>query len=157
ANSCSTVFPALNVAGTSYSLAQMTYGPTSDQGFDPGIATFPYVPIAADRVEDPANPLRLVIATDDEPKLDGSTKGIYESMDGGENLSRISGLEGKATALAYGGRSGGTDNPDVLWVGGDSALFLRKTAGNAVTKLTAYPGLTVRGIALDPSDWKSAW
>jgi photosystem II stability/assembly factor-like uncharacterized protein len=156
-NVCTRVEPALQVEGTSYDLAHMTFGPSNDEGFDPGIATFPYVPIAADQVEDPAHPQRLVIATDDEAKLDGSTKGIYESVDGGENLDRLSGLEGKATALAYGGRSGGVDNPDVLWVGSDSGLFLRQSAGNPVTKLTAYPGLTVRGITLDPEDWKSAW
>jgi len=156
-NVCTVVQPALRVEGTSYDLAHETFGPSNDQGYDPGIATFPYVPIAADQVEDTAHPKRLVIATDDEPKLDGSTKGIYESMDGGENLSRISGLEGKAYAIAYGGRSGGADNPEVLWVGSDSGLFLRKSAGNSVTKLTAYPGVLVRGISLDPEDWQSAW
>jgi photosystem II stability/assembly factor-like uncharacterized protein len=156
-NNCTTTEPALDVDGTSYNLKDATFGPSNDEGFDPGIATFPYVPIKADQVEDPAHPLRLVIATDDEEKLDGSTKGIYESLDGGETLSRISGLEGKASAIAYGGRSDGTDNPDVLWVGSDEGLFLRTSAGSSVTKLTAYPGQNVRGISLDPDDWKTAW
>lgn len=156
-NACVRSEPALAINGTSYNLKDQAFGPGNDEGYDPGIATFPYVPIAADQVEDSAHPNRLVIATDDEPKLDGSTKGIYESMDGGETLSRISGLEGKAYALAYGGRSGGVNNPDVLWIGSDSGLFLRQSAGNSVTKLTAYPGVLVRGISLDREDWKSAW
>lgn len=156
-NVCVRTQPALAINGTSYNLKDQAFGPGNDEGYDPGIATFPYVPIAADQVEDSSNPNRLVIATDDEPKLDGSTKGIYESMDGGETLSRVSGLEGKAYAVAYGGRHGGADNPDVLWIGSDSGLFLRESAGNSVTKVTTYPGLLVRGISLDSEDWKSAW
>jgi photosystem II stability/assembly factor-like uncharacterized protein len=159
-NSCTRVEPALKVDGIdgkSYDLAHMTFGSGGDEGFDPGIATFPYVPIAADQVEDTAHPQRLVIATDDEEKLDGSTKGIYESFDGGENLDRVSGLEGKASAIAYGGRSNSVDNPDVLWVGSDSGLFLRQTSGSSVAKVAAYPGELVRAISLDPDDWKSAW
>jgi uncharacterized repeat protein (TIGR01451 family) len=61
--------------------------------------------------------------------------------------------------MAYGGRSGGVDNPDVLYVGSGSAVFVRTTAGANLTPTAALPagGGTVRDVVLDPDDWRSAY
>jgi len=61
------------------------------------------------------------------------------------------------SALAYGGSSGGIDNPDVLYVGTNNKVFVRTTAGGTLAPTaTQFPGSNVRDIALDPSDWRHA-
>ena len=56
--------------------------------------------------------------------------------------------------MAYGGRSGGVDNPDVLYVGSSSNVFVRTTAGGTlIPTATPFPGGFVRDIVLDPDDW----
>jgi hypothetical protein len=65
---------------------------------------------------------------------------------------------GTVNALAFGGRSGGTDNPDVLYAGTGNGLFLRTTAGGTLNATaTAFPGGGVSDIALDPNDWQHAF
>src|SRR5262245_65228685 len=62
--------------------------------------------------------------------------------------------------MAYGGRSGGADNQDVLYVGSGTAVFLRTTASPApLTQTAALPAGagTVRDVVLDPDDWRSAY
>ena len=61
--------------------------------------------------------------------------------------------------MAYGGRSGGVDNPDVLYVGSGTAVFLRTTAVGGLAPTAALPtgGGTVRDVVLDPDDWMSAY
>lgn len=131
-NSCSNAAPALNVSGTGQNLFQ----------FDTNIQF--YNPIAVNAVASG----RLIIATNT----------VYESTDQGDNLTRLTGFTGSATtAIAYGGRSGGTDNADVLYVGSSTGLFLRTAAGTSVSRLTAYPGGRPADIALDPEDWLSAY
>jgi hypothetical protein len=96
------------------------------------------------------NPSRLVI---------GGSNAVYESFDQGNTVTQIAGPGANRSAIAYGGRSGGANNPDVLYVGSGSAVFLRTTAGAALAPTTALPAgaLAVRDIALDPDDWKSAY
>lgn len=132
ANNCSSAAPSLNVAGTGQTLRQV----------DTNIQF--YNPIAVNDVAAG----RLIIATNT----------VYESTDRGDNLTRLTGFTGSATrAIAYGGRTGGVDNPDVLFVGSSSGLFLRSAAGTTVTRLTTYPGGPPTGISLDPANWLSAW
>jgi hypothetical protein len=57
---------------------------------------------------------------------------------------------GTVQALAFGGRSGGTDNADVLYAGTDQGLFLRTTAGGTLNKV--FTG-NVMDVAMDPTDW----
>ncbi len=66
---------------------------------------------------------------------------------------------GNVKAMAYGGRHGGVDNPDVLYVGDDSGrVFVRTTAGGTLSPTaTAFPGTDVRAITLDPNDWMNAF
>jgi hypothetical protein len=115
-------------------------GPCTDSGI--GYVT----PIAADRFD----PQRLAIAANN----------VYDSTDGGETVYALDGFSGAPTgAIAYGGRAGGVDNPDVLYVGSTAGLFLR-TAGappGAGLHATSYPGTRPVAVALDPDNWRSVW
>lgn len=90
--------------------------------------------------------------------LIGTFSDIYESMDRGDNLTDLNAFTASyITALAYGGRSGGSANPDVIYAASGSTVRLRTTAGGAFTTLTAYAGNGVLDIALDPNEWKTAY
>jgi len=76
---------------------------------------------------------------------------------------------GAVSAMAYGGRQGGVDNADVIYVGTSGGtvngtfgrLFLRTadTTGTLAdfATLTAYTGGAPRDIVLDPDDWATAY
>ncbi len=59
--------------------------------------------------------------------------------------------------MAYGGMQNGIANPDVLYVGAGSTLFLRTTAGGSVSPLTGYPGSDLVDIGLAPADWTTVY
>src|SRR5437762_12891914 len=65
------------------------------------------------------------------------------------------------TALTYGGRLSGTAFPDVFYVGlrGSTAPFLlhRVTLGGSISPLTAYPGISVRAMTMDPQNYKNLY
>jgi hypothetical protein len=118
-----------------------------------------FTPIRANAL----NPNRLII---------GGRNSVYESLDQGNSLSEvgkgISANDGtQRKALIYGGRSGGVNNPNVIYVGGGTGgnidrVFVRAAAAPApFTELTSYPGRgsgrEVNGIALDPQNYKSAY
>ena len=64
---------------------------------------------------------------------------------------------GTVNSLAFGGRSGGVDNPDVLYAGTENGLFLRTTSGGTLNPTSSpFPGGGVTDIALDPNDWQHA-
>jgi hypothetical protein len=96
------------------------------------------------------NPRRLVI---------GGSNSVYESLNQGDTITEINGPGANENAMAYGGRSGGVANQDVLYVGSGSAVFLRTTAGAALTQTAALPAgaSTVRDVVIDPDDWRSAY
>ncbi|MBO0861361.1 MAG: RTX toxin [Chloracidobacterium sp.] len=99
------------------------------------------------------DPKRLVI---------GGSNAVYESLTQGDTITLINstgnGTNANWSAMTYGGRSGGADNPDVLYASSGSTVFLRTTAGAALAPTSALPGAgTVRDVALDPDDWKSAY
>ena len=112
--------------------------------FDPTIQFYqPFVLNAVD-------PTRMVIGT----------SSLYESFNRGDNLNRLGGLGAPVSALAYGGRLNGVDNPEVLYVAGlagPNSLFLRQSRNGGFTQLASYPGLGVRDIALDPENWRRAY
>jgi hypothetical protein len=95
-------------------------------------------------------PTRLVI---------GGSNAVYESLDQGSTITQITGPGANRSAIAYGGKSGGVNNPDVLYVGSGSAVFLRTTAGAALAPTAALPAGAgaVRDVALDPDEWRSAY
>jgi hypothetical protein len=128
-NLISTVFPRLMVVG----------------GGEPLQTQF-LTPLELNTID----PRRLVI---------GGSRHVYESLDQGDTITQIIGPGANENAMAYGGRSGGVVNQDVLYVGSGTAVFLRTTAGAALTQtaaLSAVPGF-VRDVAIDPDDWKIAY
>jgi len=93
---------------------------------------------------------------------------VYESNNAGvaANAAAVTwapvptgaGFTGAVTALAYGGRRNGVDNPDALYVGANGLVFVRAMAGGTLTATaTPFPGGNVRGITLDPTDWQHAF
>ncbi|HEX5081357.1 MAG TPA: RTX toxin, partial [Blastocatellia bacterium] len=99
------------------------------------------------------DPKRLVI---------GGSNAFYESSNQGDSITQITGPGATvnnvtSNAIAY----GAAGNPDVLYVGSGSAVYLRATAGAALTQTAALPlqtgASTVRDVALDPDDWRSAY
>jgi len=96
------------------------------------------------------NPTRLIL---------GGANSVYESLNQGNTITEINGPGANSNAMAYGGRSGGVDNQDVIYVGSGTAVFLRTTAGADLAPTAALPpgGGTVRDVVLDPDDWRSAY
>jgi hypothetical protein len=129
------VFPALTVVG----------------GGDPLEEQF-VTPVELNAI----NPTRLVIGGSPS----NPSNHVYESFDQGNTITQINGPGANRNAMAYGGRSGGVDNPDVLYVGSGTAVFLRTTAAPAALAPTAAlptGGGTIRDVVLDPDEWRSAF
>jgi hypothetical protein len=109
------------------------------------------------------------------------TANLYESFDQGDTLTNLSSTPGAVCALAYGGRSGGVDNPDVFYAGTQSnggcsgqtgpesfptqavstlgpsatgAILHRTALGGDITQLTSYQGGAVISLAIDPQNFK---
>ncbi len=124
-----------------------------DQAFYPTFVT----PVTLNTVV----PTRLVL---------GGCNAVYESLDQGDTLTQVPGLFDSfcssggifsfpQNAIAYGGMSGGSPDPDVLWVGAGTGVYVRTAPHPAslVTTSTAFPGGTVTDIALDPTDSSTAY
>jgi hypothetical protein len=96
------------------------------------------------------DPKRLVL---------GGSNSVYESLNQGDTITQITGGGANTRAIAYGGRSGGADNQDVLYVCAGSAVFLRTTAGATLTQTAALPAGagTLLDVVIDPDDWRSAY
>src|SRR5688500_13513433 len=57
------------------------------------------------------------------------------------------------SAIAYGGRSGGVDNAEVIVAGSGNRVFVRSTAGGTLAATAApFPGRTVVDVVLDPNN-----
>jgi photosystem II stability/assembly factor-like uncharacterized protein len=91
----------------------------------------------------------------------GGGNSTYESDDQGDTITEVGpGINvNRPGAIAYGGRSGGVDNPDVLYVGSGNQIFIRTAAGGALNASSALPAGAgvVRDIVLDPDEWMSAY
>jgi photosystem II stability/assembly factor-like uncharacterized protein len=100
----------------------------------------------------------------------GGCNAVYESFDQGDNLTQIPGLSNptcsmggifgpQQNAIAYGGRSSGVGNKDVLYVGSRSVVYVRTTAHpTPLSVATSYPGTgVISDIVLDPDDWMTAF
>lgn len=87
--------------------------------------------------------------------------GVYESLDQGETLTQLATDTaplslGFSQVADYGGRIGIVPNEDVIWAGYGREVFVRTTAADPMT-LTAYSGLSVHDIIMDPDDWRTAY
>ncbi len=86
---------------------------------------------------------------------------LYESFDQGNNLTQLNvgGATG-VTAVAAGGRSGGSNNAEVVYAGVGGNLYMRSTATANLPQLAAYTvngGGAPLGIGLHPEDWQTAY
>jgi len=113
-------------------------------GTDPGYQF--YTPIQLNNVD----PDRLII---------GAWNSVYESLDQGDNITELNpaGITVNSSGrdpIAY----GAAGNPDMLYVGDGSQVFIRDAAHPApLTASAAYTGGTVVDIAIDPADPLTAW
>jgi hypothetical protein len=98
------------------------------------------------------DPTRLLLGTDY----------LYESYDRGDTFTSLGGLAknqngewipanpvGTVSAYAYGHRN----NPDVIYLGAAGMLLLRTGKTGLPTAVTAYPGGSPVGLAMDADDW----
>ncbi len=119
-------------------------------GGDPAVSAAFYTPLATNG----GDPTRLII---------GAANGVYESMDRGGSVSRISMLAVNSfgrNAIAY----GTTGNNDALYFGSDDDVFVRTAAPPAAPAMSAAyaatagtVGDTVVAIAVDPDDAMTAF
>jgi len=125
----------------------ITVGPGAGQNlcqFDPNLQFYnPYVLNAID-------PSRMLIGT----------QHIYESLNRGDSLNDLGVAGGQVgdsygQPLAYGARLGGTNFPDVFYVGA-GATILHRVSGSIVA-LGAYPGGTVRTIVMNPQNYQQVF
>jgi hypothetical protein len=115
--------------------------------FDPNIQFYqPYVLNAID-------PTRMLIGT----------ANIYESLNRGDSLTNL-GFTGffigdflGSISMAYGGRFNGEANPDVFYVGAGLNIFHRVNIGDPITTLSAYPGARIRGLVIDPLNYRTIY
>ncbi|HEY2148138.1 MAG TPA: hypothetical protein VGH32_09385, partial [Pirellulales bacterium] len=131
--------------------------------------TAPFLPFFTPWVINAADPTRIMF---------GSSNFLYESTDQGSTLTALGGVTNSglppgqfkpSTAvgaispfvgsdpIAYGGFSGGVANTQVLWVGAGGNLRLRVSGTGVPSIVASYPGSTVVAIALDPTDWHTAY
>lgn len=147
ANNCTNSSVGLVVAGSGGQTLFQVDGCNPDAGGNcQGNNTIQfYGPIEVNAVA----PDRLIIGTDK----------VYESTDNGDTLTDLTGATGSGItkAIAYGGRSEGVVNPDVLWYGNNSGLFVRTATGGSFASLPNYPGGRPLDIVLDPDDWRDAY
>jgi hypothetical protein len=87
---------------------------------------------------------------------DGTASGAYVAGTGIILYHTGANADGGGTAMAYGGMRGGVANPNVFYVASGSRVLVRTAAGGPV--VTTNPGGgTIRGVAMDPTDWMIAY
>ncbi|HEX5443508.1 MAG TPA: DUF4214 domain-containing protein [Pirellulales bacterium] len=97
----------------------------------------------------------------------GGGSAVYESFDGGQTLTELTGAPNVGVggvgagalfgaALAYGGTAGGIADPSVLWVGAGNQVLLRSGGFTNLLTATNYAGGTVRALAINPNNWRNA-
>jgi hypothetical protein len=105
----------------------------------------------------------FVLNTIDSSRMLIGTANIYESLNKGDALANL-GFTGfvigdgvGSSPLAYGGLLNGVPYPDVFYVGAGSTIRHRVTLGGPITMLSAYPGGTVRTLAIDPQNYQTLY
>jgi hypothetical protein len=121
--------------------------PALNTGTDPAIAPQFVTPLAVNNVVGD----RLII---------GGNNGAYESTDRAENLTQVSTTVVNRSAIDYGGRRDGVDNPDVLYVGSGSQVLARTVTTFGALAVTAAlpPGVgTIVDVLMHPEDWMTVF
>lgn len=88
--------------------------------------------------------------------LIGSTKGLYESLDQANTVTRIETFVVNGNGrdvLAY----GASDNADIIYAGSRGRVYIRKSKGASLSLSVNYTGAVVSGITLDPDNSQSAF
>ncbi|MFT5496138.1 MAG: subtilisin-like proprotein convertase family protein [Kiritimatiellia bacterium] len=130
----------VNAAGT---IISTTFPSRTPLGGDPVMSGQFYTPLEASTI----NGNRLLF---------GGGNGVYESLDGGSTISRVSTdvvNSSRGNPMVYGGRSGGSDNADLIYVAVDSDVKARTAAAGALTSVGGYTGGAVVGLIADYEDW----
>ena len=140
ANVCVNSAPGFNVVGQGQTIQQFEQAG--------GQSTLPlYTPLFMNRIDG----TRFIV----------TSSRIYESTDSLDNLTIIqNALAGGAStrAIAYGGRSGGSDNEDVLWIGDASGQLLLRSGGTgAPAVLPGWTNGAAVDIVLNPEEWSDAF
>lgn len=132
-NRVDTVYPELNVEG----------------GGDPHEPSF-VNPVAVNQVD----ATRLLL---------GGQNGLYESANQGDTIVQVNNFAtifGGGNALVYGGRSGGVDNPNLIYAAScctdDGVTIARRTTSGVDTVQIQGAG-TPRGVVADPEEWKTVF
>jgi photosystem II stability/assembly factor-like uncharacterized protein len=110
-----------------------------------------YTPIQLNSVD----PLRLII---------GGNDAVYESLNQGDTATAIAPIIVNSSAppdTAHFGMNpityGAVGNPDALYVVSGNKVFVRSSAPPSPLKPSSYSGATVRGVVMDPKNWKAAY
>ena len=131
------VFNAANV------LQSQVFPALTPLGGSPALGAQFYTPIQANTV----TPTRLLF---------GGANGVYESLDQGDTVTRLTPVVvANGTTIAY----GAAGNPDMLYVGSGAQVFIRTApAPAALTASATYPGTGfINGIAIDPGVPQTAY
>jgi|RhiMetdeSRZDD1v2_1073273.scaffolds.fasta_scaffold67718_1 hypothetical protein len=105
----------------------------------------------------------FVLNVIDSSRMLIGTAYIYESLNRGDALANL-GFTGffigdglGSSPLAYGGRLNGEANPDVFYVGAGANILHRVNIGDPITTLSAYPGVRVRTLVIDPQNYQTIY
>ena len=129
-----------NASGT---LVGRTFPALTPLGGAAGMTGQFYTPLEANIID----PNRLLF---------GGGNGLYESANQGSSISLVSTSvvnESVGNPMLYGGRSGGSDNADLIYAAVGSDILKRTTSGGALSSVGGYSGGTVLGIIADTEDW----
>jgi hypothetical protein len=99
-------------------------------------------------------------AVDGNRLIIGAANGVYETLDRGDTVSRISTIRANgvsAASVAY----GAADNPDVVYVGSRAQVFIRNGPAPApLQQSLSFPGpvnLRVTDVLIHPADAETAF
>lgn len=131
------------------SLASVTFPALSPLGGVPSISGQFVTPVETNAVA----PSRILI---------GGRNGLYESLNQGSTVSRLSTAVANAfesgNSMAYGGFLNGVPNPDVLYIAVNSVVHVRTTPGGAVAPTPTAPSNSrITSIELNDQDWRNAY
>jgi hypothetical protein len=104
-----------------------------------------------------ANTFQLVGSVGNAAYAGGGRAVLVQNAAGGAVIQNgVNSIFG-GNEIAYGGQRGGVDNPDVFYAASGTQVLVRTAAGRAVAR-TVPPGATmIRGVAVDPTNWMTAY